>query len=219
MADTLTRRRRAGRRNRSGCRPTADGGPAPRDWSTLTAYRTPDGVSCGRRSTREPGRIQLRHEAFSGDRPRLAHLTDALAALDGVEGCRVSSWSRTLTRRFSPREPRSPTGCSMRSSEPCETEAGRVPRIARRSPARGERPTAAPSRSRPGLDASISGPGRRLLRDDRWSASSSPGIPTVPFLLATSYYLARSSPRLNDRLRRTAGLRPHPRRVGATPRR
>jgi uncharacterized membrane protein YbaN (DUF454 family) len=31
-----------------------------------------------------------------------------------------------------------------------------------------------------------------------------PGIPTVPFLLATSYYLARSSPRLNDRLRRTA---------------
>ena len=31
-----------------------------------------------------------------------------------------------------------------------------------------------------------------------------PGVPTVPFLLATSYYLARSSPRLNDRLRRTA---------------
>ena len=31
-----------------------------------------------------------------------------------------------------------------------------------------------------------------------------PGIPTVPFLLATSYYLARSSPWLNDRLRRTA---------------
>jgi len=30
-----------------------------------------------------------------------------------------------------------------------------------------------------------------------------PGVPTVPFLLATSYYLARSSPRLNERLRRT----------------
>ena len=28
-----------------------------------------------------------------------------------------------------------------------------------------------------------------------------PGMPTVPFLLATSYYLARSSPRLDDRLR------------------
>ena len=35
-----------------------------------------------------------------------------------------------------------------------------------------------------------------------------PGIPTVPFLLATSYYLARSSPRLNDRLRRTAFFGP-----------
>ncbi len=29
-----------------------------------------------------------------------------------------------------------------------------------------------------------------------------PGIPTVPFLLATSYYLARSSPRLDAMLRR-----------------
>ena len=35
-----------------------------------------------------------------------------------------------------------------------------------------------------------------------------PGIPTVPFLLATSFYLARSSPRLNDRLRRTSVFGP-----------
>ncbi len=35
-----------------------------------------------------------------------------------------------------------------------------------------------------------------------------PGVPTVPFLLATSYYLARSSPRLNERLRRTAFFGP-----------
>ncbi len=30
-----------------------------------------------------------------------------------------------------------------------------------------------------------------------------PGIPTVPFLLATSYFLARSSPAMNERLRRS----------------
>ena len=35
-----------------------------------------------------------------------------------------------------------------------------------------------------------------------------PGVPSVPFLLATSYYLARSSPRLNERLRRTAFFGP-----------
>jgi uncharacterized membrane protein YbaN (DUF454 family) len=35
-----------------------------------------------------------------------------------------------------------------------------------------------------------------------------PGVPTVPFLLATSYYLARSSPLLNERLRRTAFFGP-----------
>jgi uncharacterized membrane protein YbaN (DUF454 family) len=35
-----------------------------------------------------------------------------------------------------------------------------------------------------------------------------PGIPMVPFLLATSFYLARSSPSMNERLRRTAFFGP-----------
>jgi uncharacterized membrane protein YbaN (DUF454 family) len=35
-----------------------------------------------------------------------------------------------------------------------------------------------------------------------------PGMPTVPFLLATSYYLARSSPRLDNALRQTAFVGP-----------
>ncbi len=35
-----------------------------------------------------------------------------------------------------------------------------------------------------------------------------PGLPTVPFLMATSYYLARSSPRLDAILRRTAFFGP-----------
>jgi uncharacterized membrane protein YbaN (DUF454 family) len=35
-----------------------------------------------------------------------------------------------------------------------------------------------------------------------------PGVPTVPFLLAASYYLARSSPRLDEKLRRMAFLGP-----------
>ena len=30
-----------------------------------------------------------------------------------------------------------------------------------------------------------------------------PGVPTVPFLMATSYYLVRSSPRLNEMLKRS----------------
>jgi uncharacterized membrane protein YbaN (DUF454 family) len=35
-----------------------------------------------------------------------------------------------------------------------------------------------------------------------------PGIPTVPFLLATSYFLARSSPTMNERLRRSTFFGP-----------
>ncbi len=35
-----------------------------------------------------------------------------------------------------------------------------------------------------------------------------PGVPTMPFLLTSSYFLARSSPRLDARLRRTVFLGP-----------
>src|SRR5579875_3008231 len=74
----------------------------PSRWSTLTTYRTPDGGSSWETLEAQPGRIRLRHEALSSDRDRLARVTEALAALDGIEACRVSPWSRTLTLEYRP---------------------------------------------------------------------------------------------------------------------
>jgi uncharacterized membrane protein YbaN (DUF454 family) len=174
----------------------------PSRWSTFTTYRTPDGVSSWETLEAQPGRIRLRHEALSGDRSRLARVTESLAALDGIETCRVSPWSRTLTLEYRPESPIAHRLLDVveqalrdgRSAGPATLQVAPTPR---------------------GDDAGIIAvaTGYRRLKYLALAGGSFamsviglivPGIPTVPFLLATSYYLARSSPRLNDRLRRTA---------------
>jgi uncharacterized membrane protein YbaN (DUF454 family) len=174
----------------------------PSHWSTLTTYRTPDGVSSWETLEAEPGRIRLRHQALSSDRDRLAGVTEALAALDGIEACRVSPWSRTLTLEYRPESP-----IAHRLLDAVEGALKDA-----RSAGAGTRGLAP---SPPGDDAGMIAvaTGYRRLKYLALAGGSFamsviglvvPGIPTVPFLLATSYYLARSSPRLNDRLRRTA---------------
>jgi uncharacterized membrane protein YbaN (DUF454 family) len=175
-------------------------------WSTLTAYRTPNGVSSWETFESQPGRIELRQDALSGDRERFARLVEDLKALDGIERCRVSTWSRTLTVDFH-RE--SPIAHRILDAVEQALEDG----IAFGSP---------PQATNGTLRVVEAGGIEVATGYRRWQylalAGGSfaltllglvvPGIPTVPFLLATSYYLARSSPRLNDRLRRTAVFGP-----------
>ena len=104
-----------------------------------------------------------------------------LAEVEGVESCRVSPW----------------TG---RIAVVCEPDDGRTLDRVERSLG--------------------GGPGMSAWRRWRYGALAGgsfamtlvglviPGVPTVPFLLATSYYLARCSPRLDERLRRTVFLGP-----------
>ena len=200
MADALT----AAVQHAAANRPGADRGRwwrRPSRWTTLTAYRGPGGVSWWETLEARPGRIRLRHEDASGERSRLADLSPALESLDGIDAARVSTWARTLTIDLRPDSP-----------------------IARRLPDAVEqalRESNAPVPSNGELVAHDVRPesggirlatGYRRLRYLALAGGSFtltlvglvvPGIPTVPFLLGTSYYLARSSPRLNDRLRRT----------------
>lgn len=187
---------------------TASAADRPRWWrrgagfSALTAYRTPDGISLWETIDEQPGRIRLRHEAIGGDRARLARLADTLATLEGIEGCRVSAWSRTLILDLRPEEP----------------IAGRlldaVERALRDWKATGKDPEGTAIRPRTNGDGDsieVATGLRRLMYLALAGGSFAmtlvglvvPGIPTVPFLLTTSYYLARSSRRLDDRLRRT----------------
>jgi uncharacterized membrane protein YbaN (DUF454 family) len=174
----------------------------PSHWSTLTTYRTPDGVSSWETLEAEPGRLRLRHEALASDRARLARVTEALAALDGIEACRVSPWSRTLTLEYRPE-----SSIAHRLLDAVEHALQDA-----RSAVPATQELAPSPRGDDGGIVVVATGYRRLkylaLAGGSFAMSVIglvvPGIPTVPFLLATSYYLARSSPRLNDRLRRTA---------------
>jgi uncharacterized membrane protein YbaN (DUF454 family) len=165
-------------------------------------FRTPDGVSWWETLDAQPGRIQLRHEALSSDRSRLARVAETLQSLDGVEGTRVSTWFRTLTLDYRAESP-----IAHRLLDAVE-DAFRDS-----TPSGSPHREFAPGPREPDAGAIAVETGYRRLRYLALAAGSFamtmvglvvPGVPTVPFLLATSYYLARSSPRLNDRLRRTA---------------
>lgn len=171
-------------------------------WSMLTSYRTGEGVSSWETLDARPGRIRLRHRDEAGDPSRLAGLADSLTALDGIEECRVSPWFRTLTLSYRPGSPIAGQAVdvveqALRDEVSAGPSAdGIVPSIGGDSA---------------GVEVAVASGFRRLQYLAMAGGSFAltlvglvvPGIPTVPFLLATSYYLARSSPRLNDRLRRT----------------
>jgi len=172
-------------------------------WSTLTAFRLPEGVSLWETFEVKPGRIRLRHQGFMGDRTRLSHLADSLAGLDGVEGCRVFPLARRITIDY---RPESPLAYRLLDRVEQTLEGLKAAALWR-----SESSTLAHS-------PNVHGPivvaplGKRLaylaLAGGAFSMTlvglAVPGIRTAPWVRATSTYLARSSPRLNERLRRTA---------------
>jgi uncharacterized membrane protein YbaN (DUF454 family) len=149
----------------------------------------------------KPGRIRLRHQGLRSDRNRLSRLADRLRGVDGVTGCRVFPWFRTLSIEYGPDSP---------------LAAGPVDAVERALEDE-DRGAAGSSRRAPGGGpfAVVTGLRRPLYLACAGGALAAtlvalvvPGIPMVPCLLATSYFLARSSPRLNERLRRTWFLGP-----------
>jgi uncharacterized membrane protein YbaN (DUF454 family) len=173
-------------------------------WSALTAYRLADDVSVWETLEARSDRIRLRHRGISGDRGRLARLTGTLAGLRGVETCRVSRWFHTITLELGPDGP-----VADRLVDRVERVRADVLAVRHGSSERAtSQVVGALSRATSGLERFK----YLVLAGGAFAmtlvALVVPGIPTVPCLLATSYYLARSSPRLDERLRRTAFLGP-----------
>jgi uncharacterized membrane protein YbaN (DUF454 family) len=175
----------------------------PSRWSALTVYRTPAGVSLWQTLESHPGRIRLRHESLPNDRSGMSGLADALSPLDGVQGCRVSTWFGTLTLDYLPESP-----IADRLVDAVEDALRHE-----KPPGSSPREIAGRELEDQAVGAVVVASGSRRLQYLALAGGSFaltliglvvPGVPTVPFLLATSYYLARSSPGLNDRLRRTA---------------
>lgn len=171
------------------------------NWVALTAYPLAGQVSLWETLEASPGRIRIRHQGLWGDFDRLSKVAETLSRLDTVQSCKPIPWSHRLTIDFRPEngvadwfvDQAERAFESLLASEAEATKA------------------AMPLAELPHHDALIeiaSGPSRWLYLTTGWGALVMtgvglivPGIPTVPFLLVSSYGFARSSRRMNRWLR------------------
>lgn len=178
----------------------------PRDWSSLAALNLAGESSLWEVQEEEPGSLQLRRHGLTGDRRRLARLADQLAEVAGVEHCRVSTWSPVIRIQ---RRVDGPSAVALLEEVERFLRSETVdrwlatPSIAKLSSSSGDAIPLVAGWKRLTYLALAGGSFTLTL-----VGLVVPGVPTVPFLMATGYYLARSSPALNDRLRRAAFFGP-----------
>jgi uncharacterized membrane protein YbaN (DUF454 family) len=172
-------------------------------WSTLTAYQSRGEVSIWESYADPSGAAHLRHRGPAIDRAARSWLSERIARVDGVERSGISRWSKQLT-----------VSCGTAEAPVQRRTIDRLERILEGLPPidpRGGTSTSGICRWVPSAAFGIAGGAKRLgyltMAGGAFALTLVglvvPGIPTVPFLLATSYYLARSSPRLDALLRRT----------------
>ena len=178
----------------------------PTDWCALTAYRLPGNGESSLWETleRKPGRIRVRNRGRAGDHGRLARLAGLLPGRNGIEGCCLAPQSRILTIDFRPDSPIAHRLLDEveQALEELRVSSSLVPVPA---PAALGNPTC-------GVDTGLTRLKNLALAGGSFLLTLIglvvPGIPTVPFLLATGYYLARSSPWLDEKFRHTAFFGP-----------
>ncbi len=178
------------------------------NWVALTAYPVSGDVSLWETLEASPGRIRIRHQGLVGDFERLSQVALALSRLDAVESCKAIPWSHRLTIDFRPDN--GVADWFVDQAERCFEDL-------LVSEASQPRPTVLLAESPSGASSPqlASGP-RRLLYFALGAGGLMmtvvglivPGIPTVPFLLLSSYGFARSSLQMNRRLRETRFLGP-----------
>jgi uncharacterized membrane protein YbaN (DUF454 family) len=173
---------------------TADG------WQKMTAYPLASDVSLWETFDVALDRVKLRHRCPAGGDRQLPLLAEAIARLDDVERCEANHRSRSLAVDFchTHKELNGFMDQAERSFEALLYEA---------SAQRKADPDAAIGDA--GGPGEIARGPKRVLYLGLAAGSFGmtlvalvvPGIPTVPFLLATSYFLARSSRWLDLKLR------------------
>jgi hypothetical protein len=166
-----------------------------REWTALAVFPAGEATSSWETIREGQGDVQLRNPILRKDAGLARRVARELSDSPGIESCRATPWGRDLEIRFDP---------GVTSSVALASAAEDALRRALR-PALDES-----TAEEPGTPAVASG-----LRRAWYMAMAGgsftltlvglviPGVPTVPFLLATSYYLVRSSPTLNRALLRS----------------
>ena len=182
-------------------------GQTARDWLKLTAYPLANDVSLWETFDAESGRVRLSHQGPGGDEHRLPLMADAISRLEDVERCEAFPRSGSLTIDF--RHSKDELNGFVDQAEQSLQSLLAAETSERLAASTG----VAPERI---VDFEmVTGPKRLLylvLAGGSFVMTLVglviPGIPTVPFLLATSYFLARSSRWLDRMLRESVFLGP-----------
>jgi uncharacterized membrane protein YbaN (DUF454 family) len=159
-------------------------------WSVVATYRLDAGLSTWEIAMPRSGRIRLRSREPIPDSRQLTDLAAAFAEVDGVTRSRLVSRSHEVRIDY---KRGSRLGDNV--TETLEQILGALGSSAPGSTA--AVPALVPSGPRRVLNLALAGGSFGMML----VALVVPGIPTVPFLLATGYYLARSSPWLDEKLR------------------
>ena len=179
-----------------------------RAWSAMAAYSLDGDASLWEIVEVKPGRVRLHHQMLSGEETvRPSRIAEALNDLEEVGAAYVRPWSHNLTidlRQQIPVDDRFLDNVERSFEVLMAAETSR-PRLVSHGTSEhdGDIVEVATGLKRLKYLALAGGAFVMTL-----GALVVPGLPTVPFLLATSYYLARSSPRLDAILRRTAFFGP-----------
>jgi len=168
-----------------------------RPWTTLLARRSDRGAIVLEAFERDAGRLRLRVRSSPRPRRQWDELLDEIGQKRGIHAFRVRRWPDGLEIEYDPAQ-LSRDDILAAASQAWGSSNGAI------APAAGGlSPWPSPLQS----EFLVRGP-RRLLYLALGCGSLAmtfvglvvPGIPTVPFLLASSYYLARSSRSLHRRL-------------------
>lgn len=167
-------------------------------WEALTSFPAPEDVSVWEIETEGPERVKAGHPRLRGDAKLARRVADELRQEPGIVACRLGP-RKDLEITFD-RE-------RLQGPQTVERSEQVLLRIlhpeAEEPPAEEAAPRVAAGFRRWYYLAMAGGSFTLTL-----VALMVPGVPTVPFLLGTSYYLARSSPTLNRALSRSWYLGP-----------
>jgi uncharacterized membrane protein YbaN (DUF454 family) len=174
-------------------------GRKPDLWLKMTAYPLVNDVSLWETVAAKSDGVKIRHHCAIDDR-EIPHMAEAISRLDAVERCQASVHSRSLTVDFRH---------AIHELNGFIDEAERSFERLRASQAKLHEDDLVAGTPEPHGALGIATGPKRLMYLALAGGSFLltlvglivPGIPTVPFLLATSYFLARSSRWLDEKLR------------------
>lgn len=165
------------------------------EWGTLAAFPAGETVSLWETVREAPDRLKVYNALLRYDSTLARKVAKELRAQPGVFSCRVSPWRHELKITYDPAQL---NNLALVGLAEAILQRNVCPDSDRSATENGTSPTLASGLRR--LYYLTMAGGSFVLTVIGLVV---PGIPTAPFLLATSYYLVRSSPRLNRILSRS----------------